>query len=159
MEAAIKRDQLVTPRGVARELDRAFDRFRAGIAEEHFLVGCDFGMVATKAFGELRHVPVVKISAGDVDQFGGLFLNGSDNFGMAVAGRTDGNAGGKIQESVAVGIFDDGAVGMIGDERIIPHIRRRHELVIIINHQLAISSPAEAYECGEVWFLLRWQWS
>ena len=38
MKAAIEGDELVAPGGIAGQLNCAFDGFRAGIAEEHFVV-------------------------------------------------------------------------------------------------------------------------
>ena len=85
MEAAIKRDELIALGGVTRQLDCAFDGFRAGIAKEHFL-GFFSRHGGDEPLGELRHVVVIKIRSGNVNQFRGLFLNGFHDFRMTVPG-------------------------------------------------------------------------
>src|SRR5205823_14537758 len=54
-----------------------------------------------------------------------LFLNGADDIGMAVTGRTYGNTGVEIQEAVAVNILDDRAFAALCDERVGTRIGRR----------------------------------
>ncbi len=61
---------------------------------------------------------VVKIGAGDVDQLGGLFLDGSDDLRMAMPRRNNRNAGGKVQELVSVDVFYSDAAAAFGDHGI-----------------------------------------
>ncbi len=132
VKAAVERDHFVALGGITRELDGAFDGFRARIGEER-LFGSSARQRVHEPLGETRHTLVVKIGAGHVDEFGGLLLNGGDDFGMAMAGRTDGDAGGKIQKCIAIHVFDNCAVTAFGDERVIPGIGRRHELAVALD--------------------------
>ena len=63
-------------------------------------------------------------------QLGGLLLDGGDDFGMAVAGGDDGDAGAEIQEDVAVDVFDERAAAASGHQRIAARVRRREVLPI-----------------------------
>ena len=71
---------------------------------------------------------VVEVGAGHVDQFGGLLLDGGDDLGMAVAGGGDGDAGGEIEELVAVDVGDDDAASALGDQRVGAGVGRRNVL-------------------------------
>src|SRR5206468_1525368 len=50
---------------------------------------------------------VVEVGAGHVDQPGRLVLDGGDDFRVAVAGGGHGDAGGEVEEQVAVHVVDD----------------------------------------------------
>src|SRR5207245_5908225 len=69
---------------------------------------------------------VVEVSARHVDQFGGLPLNGSNHVGMAVAGGSHGDAGGKIKELVAIHVRYDESAPLLRDKRIRTGIGRRN---------------------------------
>jgi len=64
------------------------------------------------------HALVVEVGAGHVDQLGGLLLDGLDDLRMTVAGGGDGDAGGEVEELVAVHVFDPGAAAPFGYQRI-----------------------------------------
>ena len=99
----------VLPLGViARQLQRDFNRLRAGVAVVD-LVRPRHGSDLRQPLGQRDHALVVKIRARHVDQFGRLLLNGGDHVGMAVSGRGDGDAGGEIEELVAVHVRDHDA--------------------------------------------------
>ena len=97
MEAAVKGDELVALRCVARELDRALNRFGAGVSKEHFL-GFSPRHCRHKLLGELRQMMVIEIRAGNVNQFRGLFLHRFHHLWVAVPRGANGNARGKIQK-------------------------------------------------------------
>jgi len=90
--------------------------------------------------GEPRHTLVVKIRAGHVNEFGGLLLDGSDYFRMAVPRRADSNPRSKIQKGVAVNVLDNRAVAALGHKRVIPRVRRRHELGVAFHNALGVGS-------------------
>ena len=82
----------------ARDLDRAFHRFGAGITEEHqigkALLAQPCGeLVAVRAPEQVRHVP----------ELGGLLLQGCDQMRMAVAKRIDRDARGEVEIALARG--------------------------------------------------------
>ena len=54
------------------------------------------------------------------------------------ASRVDGDAGGAIEEAVAIHVLDDGALAAGDDERIVAGVRRRDELAIAIDDGLGL---------------------
>ena len=87
-------------RGVvaARDLDRAFHRFGAGIGEEHKVGKALLAQpcrepLAVRALEQVGHVP----------QLGGLLLQCGDQMRMRVAQRIDRDAGGEIEIALAIG--------------------------------------------------------
>ena len=104
----------VLPAGVVPgKLQRALDGLRPGIPVVE-AVRSGHGRNGREPLGKGHHVLVIKIGAGDVDQLGGLLLDGGDYFGMAVTGGNDGNAGGKVQELISVHIFNPHAAAALG---------------------------------------------
>jgi len=77
------------------------------------------------AFRELRHVPVIKIRSGDVNQFGGLFLNGRHHLRVAMACRADRDARGEIQEGISVRVFHNWRPKHAPPPRVIAAFSRR----------------------------------
>ena len=117
VEGAVKRDHVLAFGVVARQLERGFHRFGAGVAvidPVRAFHGRDF----REPLGERDHALVIKIGARHVDEFRRLLLNGSDYLRMAVAGGDHGDAGGKIEELVAVHVFEDEAAAAHGQQRI-----------------------------------------
>jgi len=96
VETAVKRNQLVAPCGIARQLNRAFHRLCAAIAEE-YLVVVRLRHGGDEALRQLRHVTMIEIRAGNVDEFRRLLLNGLHHMRVAMARRADRDARGKIQ--------------------------------------------------------------
>ena len=64
-------------------------------------------------------------------QLGGLLLNGGDDLGMAVAGGGYGDAGGEVEELVAIHVLDHDAASALGDQRIGAGVGGRDEAVIV----------------------------
>jgi len=75
-----------------------------------------------------------------VNQFAGLLLNGGDDFGMAMAGRSDGNTSGEIKKFVAVHVSDDDAASALGYQRVGSGVRRRNVFVIARQHALGVGA-------------------
>src|SRR5437016_14174607 len=65
---------------------------------------------------QLRHQRVIVICAAHVNQTCGLLLDRGHNFGMAMTGRTHGDAGVTVKKNVAVNVFYPNALGTFGDE-------------------------------------------
>jgi hypothetical protein len=59
---------------------------------------------------------------------------------MGVAGRTDRDAGGEVEETVAVDVPGLGAAAMRHHERIVARIRRRDHLGIARDHGLRLGA-------------------
>ena len=102
---------------VARELDRALDRLRAGLAEEahdRLTHRRHFG----QPLGQPRHV-LVPVVARDVQELVGRRLDRVDDLRVGVARGAHGDACNEIQEPVAVDVPDLGAAAMRHHERIV----------------------------------------
>ena len=89
MIAALAADQ-AEPRAIAfcamigqRDLQRGFNRFRAGIGVEHMID--IIGHVADKPFCQLKCFRVAHLKCGRIIQLSRLLLNGFGDFGAAVA--------------------------------------------------------------------------
>ena len=124
----MKRDDLVAPRVVLRQLDGRFDGFRARIAEINFLrllAGSD----RRELLRQFHHARVIKIRAGNVNQLGGLLLNRVDHPRMAMPRGDDGDARGKIQKHVAVHVLDHRAAAALRHQRIAARVGRRNKFV------------------------------
>ena len=76
--------------------------------------GATFG----QPLGEVDLRPVVEVGAGHVEQLVGLVLDRGDDLRVAVAGGGDGDAGGEVEEQVAVHVLDDAAAAALDDQRI-----------------------------------------
>jgi hypothetical protein len=118
------------PLGVpAGQLDGPFDGFGAAVGEKHFfrlVAGGD----ATKSLHEFDLGVIAEGAAPQMDQVGGLFLNRGDDLVVGVAGRADGDAGGEVEETVAVEVFDDAAAGPGGGEGVVVHVGTAGGLVV-----------------------------
>jgi hypothetical protein len=86
------------------------------------------------------HALVVKIGSRHVNEFGRLLLNGGDHMGMAMAGRSHGNAGGEIKKLVAVHIGNDDAAPALRHQRVGTGVGRRNILLVALEHALRVWS-------------------
>ena len=81
---------------------------------------------------------VVEVRARHVQELLRLIDDGGDDVGMRVAGRVDGDAGGAIEEQVAVDVLDDRAGAARHHERIAARVRRRHDLAVALDDGLGL---------------------
>ncbi len=126
------------PRDVARELDRRFDGFGARLAEEahhRFAHRRERG----QAFRERRHALVPEV-ARDVQELGGRLLHGAHDFRMRVPGRAHRDAGGEVEEPVAVDVPDLRAPAVRHDERVVARVRRRADGDVARDHGARLRS-------------------
>ena len=96
----------------------------------------------------MHHVLVVEVGAGHVDQLTGLLLDGSDDMGMAVAGGGHGDAGGEIEELIAVDVGDDDAASALGHQRIRTGVGRRNIFLIAGEDALGVGAGQRGLELG-----------
>jgi hypothetical protein len=61
---------------------------------------------------------------------GRLVLNGGDHFRVAVPGVGDRDAGGEVEEQVAVHVLDDAPASGVHEQRVHGGVRRRHEPLV-----------------------------
>ena len=80
----------------------------------------------------------------------GLFLNGGDDMGMAVACGADRDARGKVQKHVAVNVFDHCAAPALGYQRVIAGVGRRHEFGVGLEHALGFGPGQSHFQVGAV---------
>jgi hypothetical protein len=89
---------------LARDLDRAFVRLEAGIAEEDVGQAGDLAQLGGQALLQGRAVVV-----GGVDQLAHLLLQRGHQLGVGVSQRVDRDAGERIEVLLAVGVPDPAA--------------------------------------------------
>ena len=132
MKAAQEADEARAAGDVARELERALDRLRAGLAEEaHRRLA--HRRQPRQPFGQGDH-PLMPVIAGDVQELAGGLAHGADDLGMSMARGADGDAGGEIKKAVAVDVPDLDAAPMRHHERIVARVGRRDHLGVAGDH-------------------------
>jgi hypothetical protein len=117
VEGALEGDDPRPMGVVARELDGPFDGFGPGVREEDPRLPAE-GRDRGQALHELEVARLVEVGRRDVDEPIGLLLDRGHHLRVSVAGRADGDAGGEVEEAVAVDIGDDDAGAGLGDEGI-----------------------------------------
>ena len=85
-----------------------------------------------------------------MNQFGSLLLDRGDNLRMTMAGGYHGDAGRKVEELIAVHVFDHCAAAFFGDKRIIARVRGRENSVVAITICLAFGPGNEIIRCGNL---------
>ena len=151
MEGAEEGDHVLPAGVVAGQLQRALDGFGAGVAVVEAMRprhGCDGG----EPLRQRDHALVVEVGAGHVDQLAGLLLDGLDDLRMAMAGGGDGDAGGKVEELVAVHVFDPGAAAALGDQRIAARVGGRHPAIVCFDDGACLGSGQWS---GDAWGVRR----
>ncbi len=123
MESALEGDDSRTMRVIAGELDRPLDRLGPGVRQE------DAGLLGERRdprqpLHELEVARLVEVGRGDVDEPIRLLLDRGAHLRMGMPGRADGDAGGEVEEAVAVDIGDDHARPGLRDERVGARQRR-----------------------------------
>ncbi len=130
MEGAEEGDDVLAAGVVAGEFEGALDGLGAGVAEVD-AVRAGHGCDVAEALGEAGHAFVVEVGAAHVDELGGLGLGGGDDLGVAVAGGGDGDAGGEVEELVAVDVDDAGAAAALDDEGIAAGVTGAHDALVV----------------------------
>ena len=119
VEAALEGDDPGPMGVVPGQLDGALDGLGAGVGEEDprlLLERCDRG----QALHELQVARLVEVGGGNVDQAIRLVLDGLHHLRVGVAGGADRDAGGEVEEAVAVDVGHDEPGSRLGDERVRP---------------------------------------
>ena len=106
VEAALEGDDPGPMRVVSGQLDGALDRLGARVGEE------DARLLRERrdrrqALHQLEVARLVEVGRGDVDEPIRLLLDRGGHLRVRVAGRADGDAGGEVEEAVAVDIGHD----------------------------------------------------
>src|SRR5579872_1862419 len=102
---------------VARQLHGRLHRFSAGIAVVD-LYWTGHGSDLLQTLRQCDQAFVVEIRARHTDQLARLFLDGGDNFRMAMPGGDHGNSRGEIQKLIAVNILHSHSAAARGHQRI-----------------------------------------
>ena len=147
MERTEERDDVLPLGVIASQLQRRFDCFGTRVAEID-LVRARHGRDLREPFGQRDHALVVEVSARHVDQFRSLPLNGSDHVGMAVAGGSHGDAGGKIKKLVAIHVRYHDSASLLCDKRIRTGIGRRNVSGVACEHALGDGAGQSGLNLG-----------
>src|SRR5215469_16584586 len=129
MKSTEERDDVLPAGVIARQLHGALHRLRAGVAIEEAMVASHWSH-SRQALRQVGQRFVVEISSRDVNQFRGLLLNCGYDLGMAMASGGDGDAGGKVEELVAIHVLYANAAAAPGHERIRARIAGGNQPVI-----------------------------
>ena len=129
VERAQEGDDVRSMRRVAGQLDRRLDDLGAGVAEIGPGAALDRRELGQPA-ADLGVDRQVEVARAEVDQLGGLLLDRRDDLRMRVAGRVDRDAGGEVEEQVAVDVLDGQAVATDRHDRVgARQARRRPGLI------------------------------
>jgi len=120
VEAAVKANKARPVGMVARQFDGGLYRLRAGVGHEAQRVFFE-GRDLVQFFAEQHPLLVIEIGR-DVNKLLGLLLDGFDHGRVTVARGADGDAGGEVQEAVAVHVPGFAAAAVVHDEPIIARI-------------------------------------
>ena len=129
VERAEERDDVRAMGRVAGELDGGFDHLGAGVAEVGAGATLDRGELGEPA-ADLGVDRQVEVAGTEVDQLGGLLLDRGHDLRVRVARGVDRDAGGEVQEEVAVDVLDRQAVAPDRHDRVgTREARRRPGLI------------------------------
>ena len=129
VKGAVESNDMLPASVITGEFNGRFDRLGPRIGEQHPL-GRFPGSDLAQLFCQIAQRRIIKIGPADMDQFGGLVLNGLHHTRMAVPGRADGDSGGEVEEQVAIHVLEHQAVAAFDGQRIRPRVRRRDELFV-----------------------------
>jgi hypothetical protein len=159
VEGAKEGDDVLAAGVIASQLQRALNRFRSGVAVVEAMRprhGCYSG----EPFRQRDHSLVVEVGAGHVDQLACLLLNGLDHLRMTVAGGGDSDAGGKVEELVAVHVLDPGASTALGYQRIAARVGGGYPAIIRLHDRACFGSGQRSGDArgklGGMYFGLNW---
>ena len=117
VEGAQERDHVRSAGVVPGELEAGLDRLGSGVADEGAL-GARHGGDAGELRGGLRVDRQVEVTGAEVLELLGLALDGGNHVRVAVPGGVDRDAGGEVQEHVAVDVLDGAAEATHGHDRV-----------------------------------------
>ncbi len=105
MEGAQEGDHVLPLRVEARELESGLHDLGAGVAQEDADLARHRGD-PSQGGGSVGVDGQVEVGGAEVQQVGGLLGDDLDDALVAVAGRVDRDAGGEVEEQVAVDVLD-----------------------------------------------------
>ena len=117
VEGTQERDHVRAAGVVPGQLEAGLDRLGAGVADEGAL-GARHGGDAGELRGGLGVDRQVVVARAEVLELVGLALDGGDDVRVAVPGGVDRDAGGEVQEHVAVDVLDGAAEAAHGHDRV-----------------------------------------
>ncbi len=131
VEAAEEPDEARPPRDVARELERGLDTLRPRLAEEAHrrLV---HGRKRRQPLAE-AHLALVPVVRAHVQEALGGVLDRGHHVRVRVAGRGHGDAGGEVQEAVAVDVPGFDPLAVRDHERVLARVGRRHDAKVALD--------------------------
>jgi hypothetical protein len=130
VERPQERDDVRAARREARELDRRLDSLRAAVAQVGPGTTAGDRRALRQAAADLGVDGQIEVRCAEVEQLARLLPDRPDDRGMGVAGGVDRDAGGEVQEQVAVDVLDGQALATDRHDRIgARQARRRPGLV------------------------------
>ena len=117
MKRPVERNDVRSFRMKAGKLQRCFHRFSARVAQV-YTPGLCAGRNGRQAAAQRRIGCIVEVRAADMQQLGGLLLDGLHHLGMAVPRKGDRDAGHEVQKAVSVNVLYLHACSAAYDERV-----------------------------------------
>ena len=91
---------------------------------------------------------VVEVRPRHVDELLRLLGDRLDDIRVRHAGRVDRDAGGAIEEAIAVDVLDDRPFASRNDERIVARVGRRDELRVLVDDRLGLGARQGGLDVG-----------
>ncbi len=130
VKGAEEADDVLPARVVSGKLHSALDRLGAGVAVVE-PVRAGHGRNGAQPLCKLDHVLVVEVCPGHMQQLAGLLLDCLDHLGMTMARGVHGNAGGEVQELIAIDVGDAEAAAGLRDQRIAAGVAGRQQPIVV----------------------------
>ena len=149
VEAPQEADDAVAPGVVPRHLDRRLVGLGAGVGEEGPLRPAERRQ-RRHLLAQLHLRLVVEVGARHVQELLRLLDDRLHHLRMRVAGGVDGDAGGAVEEDVAVDVLHGGAAAPGHHERIAAGVGRRHHLAVALDDRPGLGARQRGLELWRV---------
>ena len=147
VEGAEEADDVLASGVIAGELHSALHGLGAGVAVVEPMRAGHRGN-GGQPLRQLGHVLVVEIGAGYMNEFGGLILNRLNDLRMTVTCGVDSDAGGEIEELVAVDVGDANATAGLCHHGIAARVAGGDQALIVGNNLLRVRTGERGLQLG-----------
>ena len=151
MEAAVESNEVLAAGGIAGQLHGSLYRLCAGVGVENALgrvTGCDLLQFARQS----HHALVIEVGARHVDEVGGLLADGGHHLRVGVAGGDHGDAGGEVEEEIAVHVLHHGAAATADDQRVAAGVGGGNQARIAVNDAPGVGPRQGGLQHGKLGF-------
>jgi hypothetical protein len=115
MKGILKRDELMAARMEAGQFHCGFDRLGSGVSKKT-APRLSVRHQRFELSRKIRHLPVVEVGPGHVNERLGLLLDGAHDIRMAVPGGANGYTRVEVEESISIDVFHNRTPSTGGDQ-------------------------------------------